>query len=955
MSILDFANFNQLFHTMLNPLKLKKRVYIIISCVLHLGNIYGQEIPPLQNFIPDNYKAGNQNWKISQGEFNYIYSANNDGLLEFNGAKWKLYPSPNNTIIRSVTAIRDVVYTGAHTEFGVWKKDNFGNFKYTSISNQLKVPLAEDEDIWNIIDYDDWILFQSLHRIYIYNTKDASFKIIKSKTVLEKIFKINKSIYFQKTNDGLYKIENGKEVLISNDPIIKKNIIVSIYPEKNDLLLLTQEKGFFHLSENGVLKKWKTESDAVLANTSIYSSIKMFDGTYVLGTISNGAYLLNAKGSVMSNIDQKKGLNNNTVLDVYEDNDHNIWLGLDNGIAVLNYNSAFKIYSDINTNFGAVYNSILFENNLYIGTNQGLFTKPFKSSKSFQLIKGTKGQVWCLKIIKNELFCGHNKGTFVIKNNKATKIADTPGTWDIKKIPNAKNQLLQGNYRGLYVLNKKNNQWSVRNKIKGFDNSSRFFEIYGADEIFVNHEYKGIFRLKVNNDFTKVEDLIIDTSRKGNRSGLIKYGNTIVYSYNEGIFRFDSIQNKFIKSEFSDQVLTPDEKYISGKIITTANNELWGFTRNNIIYFSEGKINSTPQISKIAIPSILRRDISGYENIAHLEDETYLIGNSHGYLLIDLNKIEDKQHEIQIVQINKGALNETKTKIHLGNKESIAYRENNIDFHYSVPNFNIYKEVKYQHKLIGLYDEWSNWTSNSKTTYKNLPHGKYTFMVRAKTGNTISSNTISYNFTVERPWYLSNQMVATYVCIIILLFFSIHNIYKQYYKKQKQKLLYRKQREFERSQLEKEKEIMKLRNDKLRQDIESKNRELAASTMSIIKKNEFLNNIKKELGEVKDTKLVKPVIKIIDKNLNNHSDWELFQEAFNNADKDFLKKVKEKHPNLTPNDLRLCAYLRLNLSSKEIAPLLNISYKSVEIKRYRLRKKMGLTKNDNLTHHILEI
>ena len=81
----------------------------------------------------------------------------------------------------------------------------------------------------------------------------------------------------------------------------------------------------------------------------------------------------------------------------------------------------------------------------------------------------------------------------------------------------------------------------------------------------------------------------------------------------------------------------------------------------------------------------------------------------------------------------------------------------------------------------------------------------------------------------------------------------------------------------------------------------------------------------------------------------------MFQEAFNNADKKFLKKIKSKHAELTPNDLRLCAYLRLNLSSKEIAPLLNISPRSVEVKRYRLRKKMNLPHDTNLTNYIIEI
>ena len=69
----------------------------------------------------------------------------------------------------------------------------------------------------------------------------------------------------------------------------------------------------------------------------------------------------------------------------------------------------------------------------------------------------------------------------------------------------------------------------------------------------------------------------------------------------------------------------------------------------------------------------------------------------------------------------------------------------------------------------------------------------------------------------------------------------------------------------------------------------------------------------------------------------------------------FIKKIKSLHPELTPNDLRLCAYLRLNLPSKEIAPLLNISHRSVEVKRYRLRKKMNLDHKENLTEYILNL
>ncbi|MGB1451367.1 MAG: helix-turn-helix transcriptional regulator, partial [Marinirhabdus sp.] len=133
------------------------------------------------------------------------------------------------------------------------------------------------------------------------------------------------------------------------------------------------------------------------------------------------------------------------------------------------------------------------------------------------------------------------------------------------------------------------------------------------------------------------------------------------------------------------------------------------------------------------------------------------------------------------------------------------------------------------------------------------------------------------------------------------------------------------------------------------------NRELAVSAMSTIKKNRTLNSIKGELLKLNKTKEVLAIVKSIDKNVNDTEEWKFFEEAFNHADKGFFKKIKQKHPQLTPKDLRLCVYLRLNLSSKEIAPLLNISPRSVEIKRYRLRKKIHLGRETNLNDYFINL
>jgi DNA-binding CsgD family transcriptional regulator len=153
-----------------------------------------------------------------------------------------------------------------------------------------------------------------------------------------------------------------------------------------------------------------------------------------------------------------------------------------------------------------------------------------------------------------------------------------------------------------------------------------------------------------------------------------------------------------------------------------------------------------------------------------------------------------------------------------------------------------------------------------------------------------------------------------------------------------------------------QKEIMTLKNQQLQQDIEARNRELAISTMSMIKKNTTLNKLKSQLIKTRDSaESITPALNIIESALKNDEDWEFFEQAFNNADKKFFKRIKEKHPSLTPNDLRLCVYLRLNLSSKEIAPLLNISARSVEIKRYRLRKKLDLERDVNLSEYVINL
>ncbi len=929
-------------------------LYILLSFV---GKVISQEFPPIQTYTPEDYGGENQNWSISQSLNRYIYVANNKGLLEFNGAKWNLYHSPKETILRSVKVIDSLIYTGSFRGFGSWKRDSFGLLKYTSLSEALQVEFLEDEEIWNILRLENWILFQSLDRIHIYDQVKKTYSVVDSKSKISKLFKVGKSLYFQNVNKGLYQIENGVGVLVSNDNILQENLIVNIFKEKQELLILTQDLGFFKYSK-GELKPWNIPSENILRDVSVFSGIQLQDKSFVLGTISDGLVHLTHEGAIKYSISQSNGLSNNTVLSLFEDEDQNIWLALDNGINCINSKSPYLQYFDNDGMIGSVYASKVYNDMLYLGSNQGLFCKPIKGDGNFEFVPKTQGQVWCLEVIDNQLFCGHNSGTFLIEDKQANKIANTQGTWQIKTVPGRENLLIQGNYNGLNILEKTDAGWSFKNKVEGFNISSRYFEFLDSEKLLVSHEYKGVFKVEVDSALENVIGFNQDTLvEKGITSSFVKFNNELLYTTKNGVYKYSNSINEFEKDSVLSQLIHLNN-YTSGKLIPDSEtNKLWSLSTSGLDYLTASKLTGERRIESITFPSEIRKDIVGFENITHIADEQFLIGSTTGYFIFDLKKIVSYPSEISINQVEVSSSKDESTFefVNLIDSQSFRNKNNNLKFTYSIPQYLKIQKPEYQYKLEGIYDTWSNWSSKGEVLFENLPYGDYTFVVNGRVGNKPTLNSASYTFKIERPLLLSNIAIVCYIIIIMLFSLFMHMVYKRYYKKQRERLLQKTTREFELKALENNQKLMRFKNDKLREDIEAKNRELGMSTMNLIKKNEFLNSLKKELEEVEGGKALRHVVKIIDKNINNNDDWNLFQEAFNNADKDFLKKIKHLHPSLTANDLRLCAYLRLNLSSKEIAPLLNISARSVEVKRYRLRKKMELAHETSLTNYILEL
>ena len=930
-----------------------RKIYWTLSLLIVTLSLGAQETSPIQIFSPQQTNLGNQNWMISQGEDRTLYFGNNKGLALYNGAHWELYPTSDFSIMRSVKAIGNRVYSGNYMDLGYWEKNSSGRLNYTSLKETLDIEVLEDEQFWNILSIDNTIVFQSLNRLILYDKKSEKVQLISPDGAILKSFMLEGKIYFQVQGKGLYGLENGKKVLYSSHPIITKENIVQLFIKDQSLFFLTEKSGFYKLIEDteNEIQSWGPATRH-FENFTLYSAIELSNGGFALGTVGSGLLFLNDQGEIVDHIQLENGLSNNTVLSLFEDDKQNLWLGLDNGINLINTASAFKEYIDVTGQLGSIYTSAVHQGYLYVGTNQGLFVKRQDRKEKFSLIEDTQGQVWSLATIGRDLFCGHNTGAFLIEGKKAKRISDIKGTWLFRQHPTEAQYIFLGNFTGLYIIEKKDQQWIFRNKVDGFDISSRYLEFTSSKRLLVNHEYKGVFKIQLSEDYKKAIKVEIDPSSCIScNSSLATFNNEVYYHTKEGLMKYHADKDAFKNNNLLSSIQEKEKKKID-RIVNDNQNRLWVFSENNLHNLYQDKATNQGNISGFSLKEIDRKNVSGFEHINRVSENTYLIGTSKGYLTVNLNKLVKDTSSLAITAIE---VNNKKNLINLSlyQNSSLVNDYNNLQFKFTSFDYKRFTKTSYQYKLKGEDENWSKWSENPTANYANLPYGTYQFLVRSKYEGQVSNPISSPEIYIAPPWYLDTLALSTYLFVILIMLYIYNNYTQKQIQRQKDKLKEESKQINAMRELETKQQMTRLKNEQLQKDVESKNRELAVSTMSTLKRNEFLNTLKQKLQKVNDLNQVKELIKIINEKLNSNDDWEYFKKAFDNSDQAFFQKIKQAHPSLTNNDLKLCAYLRLNLSSKEIAPLLNISVHSVEIKRYRLRKKMALTRKQGIVEYIL--
>ncbi len=936
-------------------------------------------LPDIINYTKQTYQAGAQNRQIRQDKKGVLYFSNSEGVLSFDGINWKTYPIPNKSIVRSLEFGPDNrLYVGGQDEFGYFSPASNGLLTYHSMKHLLPQSERSFTDVWEIYFYRDWVFFQTSNNIYqvsgnhctIYHSQHWRFITV-----------CNNRLIAQDFDKGLLMFDNGVwKPFIQKSELPADYFATSLTSIGGDSAILTTVKnGVFLMVGNDVQQLRSSFLDHI-AGMHLSASTMVNDDHIAITSNLDGCYIIDKKGNLVQQFSRKEGLQNNNILDIYLDREKNLWLGLDNGIDFIAYNNAVKhIYPDYQ-NEGSGYAAAIYQQDLYIGTSNGLYKSALYAEKDLSFVKGhfdlvgnTQGQVWNLSEVNSKLLMGHHDGAFVIENNAARAIDNSSGFWTFLPFSNVlpSSIMIAGTYQGINFYDYANGQFSNKNIPAHFE-SARFV-CMDDKSIWIAHPYKGIYRVQLKDNKPVTTSY---AARQGvlsaNGNYIFKIKNRVVLTTENGIYEYNENSDTFQPSAFYNSLFkNKNVRYLKEDEL----GNIW-FVFDKILGVVDMS-TSKPQI--IYFPELTNKFVSGFELIYPVNKNNVFIGGERGFYHINFENYKKIKYPLQVQITSVTAKNDGDSLLYGGytgevnddNSETdkkntaVSHSWNSFQFEFTSPVYAQQSNIEYSYVLEGFEEKWSEFSRKNQKEYTNLPAGKYAFKVKARNNLGNESAAGVYRFTVLPPWYQSRWAYGIYICLFLVGNYWLYLLLKRKFRTQQQKhdeaqqqLLYLHQLELEQT----EKEIVKLKNEKLEAEIQHKNTELASVAMHLVQKGELLGKIKDQVVKLKkttesekDADDIKKIIRVLSDEDKIDKQWEQFTMHFDHVHSDFLADLKNTYPNLSANELKLCAYLRMNLSTKEIAQLMNISVRGVEISRYRLRKKLQIPTEVNLFDFLLNL
>lgn len=919
---------------------------IVLGVIISILTLNAKQISYIEQgdkliefFPPTVYMGDVQVWDVKAGDDGYVFFATSEGLSVYDGIRWLLPSSEKQKTIGMRTLFYDTIgkrlYCGGDNYFGYWERDNFGLFVYTNLYQNSEY--ESPKMFWRIGRVGDQIYFGAKEAVFCYNLKTAQITSLNSEKGFHFMHVVGNDVFVQE-GDILYMIEGQEKKAL---PMKFTDRVTAIYPDAANgrLLVFREEAGMYYLSADlSSLTEVNSNTNRLIGKQRIFSVVELTDNTYLLGSILGGLFHVDEKGNILRRVNKNNGLPYVSVLNVSVDSYNNIWMGLEGGIAKLDNVSSESYLIDYNNEIGGVYAVFDDHDKLYIGTNKGIFYRD--RDNHFHFMDGTQGQTWSLSKIGDELIACHDAGMFRLQGEKAYFIRQDDGIWGVLEIPFKPGWYLSYNYHGFNLYQKINGKLVYKNKIKDFKGETRLSVFDKYNFLWVMATGVGFYRFSFSDDLEIINSKLYRLPDMSDGVSFISViDKEVIFYTGEKAYSYDSLKDSLVIDNYAQSLL----KQCGNNIVSFKQfgNTFWYMTKNDVGYIIRNH-NQMQIANEVFANSYDKRIPYVFQSIVKLSDGSFAYGLQNR---IAINK------SMEIVETNNVPKLSTVEFYDQGNMYYADTKDMNIVLPYSFQGLKIHLNNLGRSKLIEyrIVDKNKDWISVRADKGLELPNLE-TGVSKVEIRNYGEESTpyLQFTVTIKAPWYFSGTFITIYIVILIVFIVAIYRIHWLYTQKavakREQKLL---------------KKVERQEKERLEQELKEKDKKLAGFMMDELNKNNLLTDIKKMLADSLNTNNPKETIRTcitsIDKKLNNQEDWRIFLKYFNNIHDGYVDRLTEKYPQLSLNDLKLCTYLKLNLSTKEISVLLNISPASVDTARHRLRKKLSLSNGDSLSAFLAAI
>lgn len=396
----------------------------------------------------------------------------------------------------------------------------------------------------------------------------------------------------------------------------------------------------------------------------------------------------------------------------------------------------------------------------------------------------------------------------------------------------------------------------------------------------------------------------------------------------------------------------------SNSLAKSSNGIIWVGTTSGLVGYSQE--NSVLFNKSSGLPG------NNFSNQGILidRDNNLFIATPNGLGFVEERYLNQRITPPPIIQEIK--IDGTRQLFRNANNSTFSY-QSNFEIEYLALSFPI-EEVNYQTRILGVDSTWSNPTSNTKFLWTALSPGEYTFQTRAqqKSGMLWSTPT-SFKFSIGVPWYQKWWVIALFIMTSLLMIYGFARLYNLNLIRQNERLeSLVKERTAE---VNEQKDAIVAQNESYRllkekqfaDQLEYKNKQLTTFMLNLIQKNQALKELQTKIykhmrtSDKSSYSAFKNLLETIDFSFRNDEEWTNFQKFFEEVHANFFTNLKTAHPNITPQDLRHCALIRLNLTISEVATIMGISAESVKTSRFRLKKKMNMESQQELLDYIMRI